>query len=134
MLSLVRPLVLLLALFALTGPGAPGQEPAPVKPDFTLTASPQSQTVTRPHSTTYTVSLSSRNGYSGSINLSVSRLPSRTSSSFNVNPVAVSSSGTATSTLTITTQRKTSPGTYTPTIQGTDGTRTHTYAVTLVIQ
>src|SRR5205823_8491463 len=38
-----------------------------VLPDFTVIASPQGQTVTRPTSTTYTVRLGSLNGYSRSV-------------------------------------------------------------------
>jgi hypothetical protein len=73
------------------------------------------------------------NGYSGSVSLSVSGLPSKTSSSFSPNPVILSG-GSGTSTLSITAGRSGPRGTYMLTVQGTDGSRTHTQNVTLVIR
>jgi hypothetical protein len=101
------------------------QAPAP---DFSLSASPASRTITRGGSTTYTVTISPINGFSGSVSLSVSGLPSRTTASFSPNPA------TSTSTLTISTRSKTAPGTFPLTITGTSGGLIHTTTVTLVVQ
>jgi hypothetical protein len=101
------------------------QAPAP---NFTITASPTSQTVTRGAKTTYTVTINPVNGFSSSVSLSVSGLPNRTSASFSPNPA------TSSSTLTITTNRKTNTGTRTLTIKGTGGGLTRTTTVTLVVQ
>jgi hypothetical protein len=60
-------------------------------------------------------------------------LPNKASRSFNPNPVALSS-GSRTATLSITVERGAPRGTYTLTIQGTGGSRTHVQNVTLVIR
>jgi hypothetical protein len=101
--------------------------PAPT-PTFTLTATPSSRTVTRGGTTTYTVTVNAANGFSSSVNLSVSGLPGRTSGSFSP------SSTTSSSTLTVSTQTRTSRGTFTLTIKGTGGGLTRTTTVTLVVQ
>jgi hypothetical protein len=111
----------------------PTNTPVPPTPDFTLSVSPASQTVNRPGSITYTVTLNPVNGYSGSVTLTVSGLPNKASRSFNPNPVALSS-GSRTATLSITVERGAPRGTYTLTIQGTGGSRTHVQNVTLVIR
>jgi Domain of unknown function (DUF1929) len=98
--------------------------------DYSIAVSPSSQTIKSNSSTKYTVTISGINGFSGSVQLSVSGLPSRTSSSFNPNPVV----GTGTSTLTIKALPKSQPGTYTLTIKGTSGSLSHTTSTTLVIQ
>ena len=110
----------------------PTNTPAPAA-DFSLSVSPTSQTVTRPGSTTYTVTLTSVNGFSGNVNLSVSGLPSKTTATFSPNPVALSSGGTATSTLTINAQSNGSRGTFTLTITGTGGGQSHSQNVTLTV-
>ncbi len=115
-------------------PAPPTATPNPNAADFTLSATPTSRTVTRGSSTTYTVNLASVNSFAGSVSLSVSGLPSRTSGSFSPNPVTITSGGTGSSTLTITTQRTGGKGTYTLTITGTGGGTTHTQMVTLIIQ
>jgi hypothetical protein len=95
--------------------------------DFTLTASPTSRTVRRGSSTTYALTVNKLNGFAGSVSLSVTGQPSRTTASFSPNPA------TATSTLTITTRSNTTRGTYTLTVTGTSGTLSRTVNVTLVI-
>jgi serine protease AprX len=57
-------------------------------------------------------------------------LPSRTNSSFSLNPVV----GSGTSTLSIKALPKSQSGTYPLTIQGTSGSFSHTTSTTLVIQ
>src|SRR5205807_2402777 len=98
---------------------------APV--NFTLGASPSSQTVTPGGSTSYSVTISPTGGFSGQVNLSVSGLPSGASGSFAPNPA------TASSTLSVTTGTGTPVGTYTLTITGVSGSLTHTTTVSLVV-
>src|SRR5262249_51534696 len=57
------------------------------QPDFTLGASPTSQTVVQGNSTTYTVTISPRNGFTGQVSLSVGGPPSSASARFAHNPV-----------------------------------------------
>ncbi|HYY45526.1 MAG TPA: hypothetical protein VE951_00550, partial [Candidatus Angelobacter sp.] len=84
-------------------------------PDYSLSVTPSSQSVARGGTTSYTVTTTELNGFSGSVTLSVSGLPNRASGSFNPNPATTSS------VLTIATSRPTHPGTYTLTITGTSG-------------
>jgi hypothetical protein len=98
-------------------------------PDFTISASPGSQTVTQGGGTTYTATVSALNGFSGSVSLSASGLGSGASASFN--PASVSGSGA--STLTVTTTATAQTGTFTVTITGTSGSLTHSTTVTMTV-
>jgi uncharacterized membrane protein len=98
-------------------------------PDFSLTATPASQTVQAGSSTSYTATITAQNGFSDTVNLSVSGLPVGATGTFN--PVTVSGSGS--STLTIDTLSSTPAGSYTLTITGTSGSLSHTATVTLVV-
>jgi hypothetical protein len=97
--------------------------------DFSLSATPSSQTVTPGTGTSYTVSTTALNGFTGVISLSISGFPSGASASFN--PTSIS--GTGSSTLTVTTSSTTPGGTYPLTITGTSGTVSHTTTVNLVV-
>jgi len=98
-------------------------------PDFSITASPASQTVTAGNNTTYTATVSALNGFNSSVGLTVSGLPTGASGTFN--PTSVTGSGT--STLTVTTTTNTPAGTNTLTLTGTSGNLVHTATVTLVV-
>jgi hypothetical protein len=99
-------------------------------PDFSISATPASRTISRGSSTTYTATVTAINGFSGTVTLSASGLPSRANASFN--PPTVTGSGS--STMTVTTSHKTPTGTRTLTIQGTSGSLSHSTTVTLVVQ
>jgi subtilisin-like proprotein convertase family protein len=105
-----------------------GSTSAPT-PDFTLSASPSSQTVTAGNSTSYTVSNSVLNGFSGSVSLSVSPAISGVSYSFVPNPMSAGGS----STFNVTTTAGATTGTQTLTITGTSGALVHTTNVSLTI-
>jgi hypothetical protein len=98
-------------------------------PDFSISASPSSQTVGHPGSTSYTVTVTALNGFTGTVSFSVSGLPSNTTAKFN--PTSVTGSGT--SKLTITTTKRTKTGTFTLTIKGTSGSLSHTTTVGLTV-
>src|SRR5439155_219639 len=98
-------------------------------PDFTLTATPPSNTVTRGSGTSFTVTMSSLYGFTGNVDLSLSGLPAGAGYSFN--PASFAGSGI--STLTITTSNSTPAGTYMLTITGTAGSLVHSTTVTLVV-
>jgi len=100
---------------------------SPVTPDFTLSASPSSQTVTAGGGTSYTVTVGAINGFAGSVALSTGSLPAGVTASFN--PATVSGSGT--STLSISTSASASSGTIT--ITGTSGSLSHSAAVGLTV-
>ncbi|NUR75368.1 MAG: hypothetical protein HOQ28_03650 [Thermoleophilia bacterium] len=97
-------------------------------PDFSLSATPASGTVTQGASTTYTVSVTPAAGFTGSVTLDAAGLPAGAAASFSPNPTA------DTSTMTVTTSATTPAGSYPVTITGTSGTLTHTTSVQLVVQ
>jgi uncharacterized membrane protein len=98
------------------------------QPDFSLTATPASQTVTSGAGTSYAVSVTPAAGFTGSVSLSASGLPAGATASFSPDPTA------GTSTMTVTTSATTPGGSYPVTITGTGGGLTHTTAVQLVVQ
>lgn len=99
--------------------------------DFSITPTPP-PCINAASNTTIPVSLAPLNGFTGSVNLSVSGLPAGATGSFNPTPVTIN--GTVTSTLTVTTTASTPGGNYTLTITATGGGITHVATVTLCIQ
>jgi hypothetical protein len=99
--------------------------------DFSISATPASQTIPRGGVATYTVTITAApQGFSGTVNLTVSGVPARATASFN--PAAIVNSGT--SVLTIDTQPNVQKRTRTLTITGTGGGRVHSVNVTLSVQ
>jgi hypothetical protein len=99
-------------------------------PDFTLSASPPSQSVQQGSPATYTVTVTPANGFNGSVSLSATGLPSGALASFN--PTSITG-GAGSSTLTITTGNTTPTGTSNLTVTGTSGSLTHTANVSLTV-
>jgi hypothetical protein len=100
--------------------------------DFTIVATPSSQTVTEggTSSTTYTTTISAENGFTSTVSFSVSGLPTGVTGSFN--PTSVAGSGKSTLTVSASSQAKV--GTYTLSIKGTSGSLIHSTTVTLVVK
>jgi hypothetical protein len=103
-----------------------------VAPDFTISASPASVTVTRGNSGNSTISTTALNGFNSAISLSASGQGSRVTVSFSPNPIPAP--GTGSSVMTIAVGRRATRGTRTITVTGTGGGVTHTTTVTLTIQ
>jgi hypothetical protein len=103
--------------------------PPPSGPNFSIAATPASQTVTAGAGTSYTATVTASGGFTGSVAFSVSGLPTGASASFN--PTSVTGSGS--STMSVSTSTTTPAGTYTLTITGTSGTLSHSTTVTLVV-
>jgi hypothetical protein len=101
----------------------------PPPPDYTLSATPPSRTVVQGAVTNYTVNIAPTGGFTGSVMLSVSGLPSGAAGTFSPNPATASSSA-----MSVTTSTSTQAGSYTPTITGVSGNLTRTTSITLVIQ
>ena len=97
--------------------------------DFSLSATPSSQTVVQGGSTTYTVTVTPSGGFTGTVTFSASGLPTGAAGSFN--PTSVTTSGS--STLAVTTATTTTPGTYPFTVTGTTSALSHTASATLVV-
>jgi hypothetical protein len=103
--------------------------PPPSGPNFSIAATPSSQTVTAGAGTSYTATVTASGGFTGAVAFSVSGLPTGAGASFN--PTSVSGSGS--STMSVTTSTTTPAGTYTLTITGTSGTLVHSATVQLVV-
>ncbi len=103
----------------------------PPIPDFSLSTSPSSVTVTAGFPASYTESITATGGFAGSVSLSISGLPAGASGSFNPNPATGASSA-----LTVTTSSTTPAGSYIFTVTGTSTSPvlTHTSTATLVVQ
>src|SRR5207302_1761084 len=100
--------------------------PAPV-PDFSLSATPASQTVVQGTATTYDVSITPSGGFTAAVTFTVSGLPSGATASFSPNPA------TASSTMTVATGAAPPPGSSFPTRRSSDLTLTRTTLVTLAV-
>jgi uncharacterized membrane protein len=99
------------------------------QPDFSVSATPSSQSVTQGATTSYTVNVASSGGFAGTVGLSVSGLPQGATATFN--PTSITNSGS--STLSVNTLGSTPVGSYPLTITATSGSLTHTATVTLVV-
>jgi hypothetical protein len=109
------PAAALIALAAVGG-SALALGAATPKPGFSVTASPDRQTVYPGDSASYTVALQRSGGFSGPVALAVTGLPSGASATFT--PASVPSNGTSSS-LTILTGDTSAPGNYKLSITGT---------------
>jgi thermitase len=98
-------------------------------PDFAVTVSPSSASTPMGQSAAYTVSVSSVNGFSGSVQLSASGLPPGTTATFS--PSALTAPGTAQ--LTVTTMSSVLPAAYAFQIVAASGAVTKAANATLVV-
>ncbi len=98
--------------------------------NFSITGSPSSQTVAAGNPASYSATVTPSGGFTGSVSLSVSGLPSGASATFSPNSIA---GGSGNSTMRVTTSTNTPAGSYTLTITGTSGSLTHSTTVALVV-
>jgi endo-1,4-beta-xylanase len=96
-------------------------------PSFTLSPSASSVSVTQGSSATDTIELQDVDGFSGSVTLSDSGLPSGVTASFGTNPT------TGNSTLTLTASSSAATGSSTITIKGTSGSLSATTTIVLTV-
>ncbi len=95
---------------------------------FTLSASPSSLTIAKGGASgTSTITITPVNGFSGSVTLAASGLPTGVTALFNPNPA------TSTSTLTLTASASAKKGTATVTITGTSGSLSATTTISLTV-
>jgi hypothetical protein len=104
-------------------------EPAEQPFEFSMSASPNEQTISPGESTTYTITVNLVAGSSQNVALSVSGAPSGVSTSLN----PTSGSPSFNSILSVSTTSSAAPGQYVLTITGTAGANTQTTTVTLTI-
>jgi subtilase family serine protease len=101
-------------------------------PDFSLSATPQSQTIRRGRTGTAKVTVAPLNDYTGTVTLSATA-PAGISCTFN--PTSITATGT--STMTISVQNSANRATYTITITGTDASNpslTHTTTIRVTVR
>jgi hypothetical protein len=101
--------------------------------DFTITSSPSSIVNIFGSSNTTTITVTSMNGYTGTVGLTFTAPFGYITVTGSQNPLTLSSGGTAVSTLNITTNLSTTLGTYNITVTGTDGSRTHSTVISLTV-
>jgi len=101
--------------------------------DFSISASPNSITVTRGTTTTSTISLSSLYGFAGTIKLTSAVSPTGPMATLSSTSAALTSGQTKTITLTITSTTTTLTGTYTITLTGTSGGIVHKTTITVTL-
>src|ERR1700677_3202496 len=94
---------------------------------FTLSDSPSSLSITQGSSGTSTITVTDVNGFTGSVTLAASGLPSGITAAFGTNPT------TGSSVLTLTASSTATTGTSTVTITGTSGSLTATTTVALTV-
>jgi hypothetical protein len=97
--------------------------------DFSLSASPATQTVVASGSAPYTINVGPIAGFTGTVSMSVSGLPTGSTAAFN--PQSVSGAGS--STLTVNTGMLTPLGNYSLTITGASAGTSHTATVNLMV-
>ena len=96
-------------------------------PSFTLGASPASLSVAQGASGKTTISVTGQNGFTGSVALAASGLPSGVTATFATNPT------TGSSVLTLTASSTATAGTATVTIKGTSGSLTASTTIALTV-
>jgi subtilase family serine protease len=102
-------------------------------PNFTISASPSSLTVTQGSNGTSTITITSQNSFSSATTLSATGLPSGVTAGFSVNPVTPPANGSATSVLTLTASGTATTGTSTVTVTGTSGSLSHSTTIALTV-
>jgi len=98
--------------------------------DFALSASPTTVRISRGGSGADTVSVSALQGFTGTVSLSVSGVPSRVSATWSTTTVT----GSGSSVLTIRANKPARSGTYNLVITGISGNLSHSIPLTLVVQ
>jgi hypothetical protein len=102
-------------------------------PDFTITANPNTLTISRGSQKTSTITLMPEAGFNQQVNLTCTGAPSGTTCVPNPNQLTLDGTDSANSTLTVTVGSSTAPGTYTLTVKGASVT-THSTTVKLTVQ
>jgi len=96
-------------------------------PNFTLSASPSTLSLAQGGKVTSTIKVTPQNGFTGSVSLSASGLPSGVTASFNPG------STKTTSTLTLTASSTASTGTFSVKVRGASGSLSHTITLSVTV-
>ena len=124
------------AIPACSGVAAPPPPPPPPPPtvgDFTITSPDARQAVSPGGTTSFTVTITPSGGFTGSVALAVSGLPTDATGSVSPTPLGIASTA-GSSTLNVSVGAAAPRGSYPLTITGTSGGLTHTTSVTLQVK
>ena len=102
-----------------------------VPPDFSMSASPSSLTITQSGSGASTISTSISGSFNSSIALSTSGLPAGATANFS--PTSIAAPGNGSATITILAGSATATGNYNVTVTGTGGGITHSTTIALSV-
>ena len=100
-------------------------------PDFAVSASPTTVSVTRGGTKTTTISTTVSGGFNSAVSLSASGLPTGVTASFS--PTSIAAPGSGSSTLTFTASSTATLGTSTVTINASGGGKSHSTTVSLTV-
>jgi hypothetical protein len=103
--------------------------PPPPPPNFTISASPTAQSVTRGLSAGYTISTAAVSGFTGTETLTLGSIPLGLTAHLSAASIATGGS----TLLTVTSSSTMAAGTYFITVTGTSGTLTHSVTVSLTV-
>ena len=110
----------------------PPPPPPPTTPDFSISASPSALTIAPGGSGSPTITVTSLNGFSGTVYLAASAPSALT---VNYPPsLTVSSGGSISLTISLTVSPSAGAGTYQVTVTGTSGSLSHSVTVTVTVQ
>src|SRR5258708_6951662 len=104
---------------------------AAATPDFAVSASPASVSVTQGSTGTSTISTTVSGGFNSAVSLSASGLPAGVTASFN--PTSIAAPGSGSSTLTFSATSTATTGTVNVTVTATGGGVSHTVTIALTI-
>jgi hypothetical protein len=102
-------------------------------PDFSITALPTSTTMLQESRHVSIITITSINGFSQTVNLTVSGAPTGVNATLSPTSVTLYSGGSATSILSINVSASTVPGMYTLTVAGTSSTLSHSVDIDLTV-
>ena len=101
--------------------------------DFAITSMPSSITLATGATASTTIRVTSMNGYTGNVSLTLTAPFAYLTTMGGQSPVMLTSGGSMTSTLTITASPTTPLGTYSMTVTGTSGSRSHSATISLKV-
>jgi len=102
-------------------------------PDFSIAANPSSITISQSSSGTSNLTLTSMNGFSGTVNLSATVSPSGPKTSLTPTSVTLVSGGSTNPVLTVKALKKTPIGNYVVTVTATSGTLSHSITISVSV-
>lgn len=103
-------------------------------PDFDISRNPTTMTLTPGSSDTSTITLTSFNNFTGTVNLDGTATPGGTTFSFNPSSVSLSEDGSATAVLTINALATAAAANYTVTVNATSASRTHSFTIVVSVR